>query len=434
VNVEVPPGVRPVLIEDPSVIGNYRVLGRLGVGGMGVVYLGFDVVAGRLVAIKTLHPVLSDDLASRLRFRAERDFGRRVSSFCIPRVLDDGMDAPHPYIVTDYVNGVPLAERVESQGPLAGQMLDAVAIAAAAALVAIHAAGLVHRDLKPSNVLLSPSGPKVIDFGIAADLEAAGGLTQTGVVMGSPGWIAPERLAGGFGSEASDVFGWGCLVAYAVTGHPPFGSGSAAERMESTLSGRPDLADLPEPWHALVMAALAPDPGDRPSSDDLLRVLLRKWGGTAGPLSAAETVADLWAAAGVAERAAPPPPPARPSSPTLRMKSQRNRHAIGAWAITAAAVTTALAVGIGGASHPGSPAVPSNGSTARPETSADTPAGPGRSWAEKPIPASSTTDRPAQIATSRRSSIQANPPVNPGPTQKAKKPKMAKAAKGHPGK
>jgi serine/threonine protein kinase len=403
---------------------------------MGVVYLGFDVVAGRLVAIKTLHPVLSDDLASRLRFRAERDFGRRVSSFCIPRVLDDGMDAPHPYIVTDYINGVPLAERVESQGPLTGQMLDAVAIAVAAALVAIHAAGLVHRDLKPSNVLLSPSGPMVIDFGIAADLEAAGGLTQTGVVMGSPGWIAPERLVGGPGSEASDVFGWGCLVAYAVTGHSPFGSGSAAERMESTLSGRPDLADLPEPWHALVVAALAPDPGDRPSSHDLLRDLLRERGRPAGPLSAAETVADLWAAAGAAERAAPPQPPARPSSSssTLSMKSQRNWHAIGAWAITAAAVTTALAVGIGGAADPASPAVPSNGYTSRPETPSATAAGPGRPWAEKPTPAFTAIGRPAQIATTRRPSFQANPPVNPGPPPKAKKAKKAKAAKGHPGK
>ncbi|MGI8330510.1 protein kinase domain-containing protein [Actinomadura scrupuli] len=380
-NVDVPPGVRPLRIDDPFSIGEYRLLGRLGIGGMGVVYQAYDPLARRTVAIKTLHPALADHAESRLRFKAERDFGRRVSSFCIPRVLDDGMDGPRPYIVTEYVKGASLAERVDTRGPLTCEALEAVAISVAAALVCIHAAGLAHRDLKPANVLLSPDGPRVIDFGIASDLEAAGGLTQSGIVMGSPGWIAPERLTGGPGSAASDIFGWGCLVAFAATGHSPFGSGSAAERSERILSGHPELTGLPEPWLGLIVRALDADPGVRPRAEDLLRTLLARRGRPPGPDAAAETVAELWSAAEAAGVTDPPSPsPAPTPTPTSAPASPpaHRRRTVVAWTITAVAVTAAVAAGLSGAAIPGSSAGPEDGSATRPATSPAGPGGPGQ--------------------------------------------------------
>jgi eukaryotic-like serine/threonine-protein kinase len=432
VNVEVPPGTRPLLLEDPSSIGGYHLLGRLGIGGMGVVYLAYDPSAGQMVAIKTLHPALADDPPSRLRFRAERDFGRRVSSFCIPRVVNDGMDGPRPYIVTEYIEGASLAQRVKSRGPLTGGTLEAVAMAVAAALMAIHAAGLAHRDLKPANVLLSPDGPRVIDFGIASDLDAAGGLTQSGVVMGSPGWIAPERLIGGPGSKASDVFGWGCLVAFAATGCPPFGSGTAEERTELILSDRPELRGLSEPWRGLVTLALAKDPEVRPSSDALLRALLTERGKPAGLQSAAETIAELWAVPEPAEQAAPQPRSSLPSPPP----PPGHRSTTVAWVVTAAAVTIALAASIGGAANPDSPAGPGKSSTPRTERTSTprtertstTPTEPDRTWTAPPDPAPSGGNRP--VRTPARSAATTQPPpqtTSPAISVKVKKPKKVKA-------
>lgn len=414
-NVDVPPGVRPLRIDDPFSIGEYRLLGRLGIGGMGVVYQAFDPLARRTVAIKTLHPALVGHAQSRLRFKAERDFARRVSAFCIPPVLDDGMEGPRPYIVTEYVKGASLAERVASRGPLTCDALDAVAISVAAALVAIHSAGLAHRDLKPANVLLSPDGPRVIDFGIASDLDAAGGLTESGVVMGSPGWIAPERLTGEPGTAASDVFGWGCLVAYAATGLSPFGAGSAVERSERILSGHPDLTGLAEPWRDLIARALDTDPGVRPRAGDLLRTLLERRGRPAGLDAAARTVADLWAATEAAGDTGPPPSPAQPPpSPASAPASPpaRRRTPVIAWAVTAVAVTAVVAASLSGAASPDPFAGPDDDSATHPATSSATSTGPGRiggrpgaepsGTSRYPTPApgqSSATDHPVNAAT-----------------------------------
>ncbi|MBC6460033.1 serine/threonine-protein kinase [Actinomadura sp. HBU206391] len=385
---DLPSGVGPLRLEDPSAIGGYHLLGRLGIGGMGAVYLAIDALEGQMVAIKTLHPALADHPESRLRFRAERDFGRRVSSSYIPPVLDDEMDGPRPYIVTPYIKGLSLEERVGSAGPLPSDTLEAVAIAVAAALVAIHSAGLAHRDLKPANVMLSPDGPKVIDFGIARDLEAADSLTQTGVVMGSPGWIAPERLAGRPGSSASDVFGWGCLVAFAATGRSPFGPGSVAERTEMILSGRPQLTDLDAPWRGLVALALATDPELRPASDGLLQTLLAQRGGVPGPESAAKAVTDLWTVPEpVTHLESPSSPPHRAPAPSDRPSSPshppsspappppRRRATVTAWAITAVSATVAVAVTIAGAADPDSAPGSGGGPAQRPATSSATPAG-----------------------------------------------------------
>jgi serine/threonine protein kinase len=434
VSVEVPPGVRALLLEDPSAIARYRVLGRLGIGGMGVVYLAIDALAERLVAIKTLHSAFADDPASRLRFAAERDFGRRVSCFCVPRVLDDGMDGTCPYIVTEYAPGVSLAERVEFRGPLTGDTLETVAIAVTAALVAIHAAGLAHRDLKPANVLLSPDGPRLIDFSIASDLEVAGGLTQTGVVMGSPGWIAPERLIGGPGSKASDVFGWGCLVAFAATGYPPFGSGTPAERMELILSDRPKLVGLSEPWRGLVTLALANDPQARPGSDDLLRTLLAARGRPTGLQPAAETIAELWTVPEPVELADPlSAPPRSSSTPRLVPPPPRRRSTVAAWAITSAAVSLALAASIGSKANPDSTTGPGSDSTSGPQRSSATPAGPARTSTATPDPVPSGAHRPGRTPAGH-AAVTSRPAVrttSPAPPVKATKSKKSRAPKIH---
>jgi serine/threonine protein kinase len=426
VNGDLPPEVEPLQPEDPSAIGGYRLLGRLGIGGMGAVYLAFDGLRGQMVAIKTLHPALADNPELRLRFKAERDFGRRVSSFFVPSVLDDGMDGSHPYIVTEYVKGISLAERVHSGGPLADDALEAVAIAVSAALVAIHTAGLVHRDVKPANVLLSPDGPKVIDFGIARDLEAAGALTQTGVVMGSPGWIAPERLAGRPGSRASDIFGWGGLVAFAATGRPPFGSGSAAERTELILSGRPELTGLREPWHGLVNLALDKDPQVRPDADDLLQTLLAQRGRPALH-STAETIADLWTIpepAVYAETPTSPPQPLLPSPPPSKRRATAT-----AWTITAVAVTIALAVSIAGAANPDPAAGLGNGSAARP---AKPPTTPAEQAPAPPDPIPSDTHHRAKAAPDQATSAN-RPRRTTSPPSRGKAGKH-RAGKAHSGK
>ncbi|MGI8329202.1 serine/threonine-protein kinase [Actinomadura scrupuli] len=438
---QVPPEARPLLLEDPATIGDYRVLGRLGYGGMGAVYLAADATgaadaagpgpgggAGPMVAIKTLHPWLADDEASRSRFRAERDFGRRVSSFCIPRVLDDDMDGPRPYIVTEFVRGLSLAEHVRSGGPLTGDSLEAVAITVAAALLAIHTAGLAHRDLKPANVLLSPDGPKVIDFSIASDLESTDRLTQTNVVMGSPGWIAPERLTGGPGSYASDVFGWGCVVAFAATGLPPFGSGTALERTALILGGRPELDGLPGPWRRLVTSALAQDPDARPDADELLRTLLASRGPSAHPHGAADVITTLWTLPAPPPRSAAEPPsgpsPAPPPETVPAAPSGR-RNTVTAWAVTAVAVTVAMAATVGGTGAPPSPegsATGIPGSKRSPAASAGTsrsPAVPARS------PAHGPTD-PIQEATGAR----VPPPKAAKEKAKTKKPKGPKNSHG----
>ncbi|MGW4638894.1 serine/threonine protein kinase [Sphaerisporangium sp. NPDC004334] len=268
-----PPGVRPLTVGDPVIIGRYLLLGRLGAGGMGVVYLA-ERPEGGLVALKTPHSVHLGDPTLRARFAEEVEFSRRVVPFCTAAVEEDGTDRDRPYLVTEYIPGPSLSQVVAVRGPLTPDLAYGVALGAAAALVAIHEAGFVHRDLKPGNVLLSPRGPRIIDFGIARDLDAAVAHTQAGQVMGSPGWVAPERLTGGPAIPASDVFAWGCLVAYAATGHHPFGGGEADVLTRRILVEQPRLSSVPKLLWDPVSAALAKEPGDRPEAAALLGWLL----------------------------------------------------------------------------------------------------------------------------------------------------------------
>ncbi|MBB6474143.1 protein kinase domain-containing protein [Sphaerisporangium rubeum] len=255
------------------IIGRYLLLGRLGAGGMGVVYLA-ERPEGGLVALKTPHAVHLSDPTLRARFAEEVELSRRVVPFCTAAVLEDGTDRDRPYLVTEHIPGPSLSQVVGARGPLTADLAYGVALGAAAALAAIHEAGFVHRDLKPGNVLLSPKGPRVIDFGIAREVDAAVALTQAGQVMGSPGWVAPERLTGGPAIPASDVFAWGCLVAYAATGHHPFGTGDTEALTRRILVEQPRLASVPKLLWDPVSAALAKEPGARPSAAALLSALL----------------------------------------------------------------------------------------------------------------------------------------------------------------
>jgi eukaryotic-like serine/threonine-protein kinase len=248
-----------------SSIGPYRIARELGTGGMGTVLLAHDR-AGRPVAVKVLHAHLRDDAVFRQRFAQEVAAARRVAGFCTARVLDADLNGRTPYLVTEYVDGLSLHDRVSRYGPLPPADAQSLAVGVAAALTAIHAAGVVHRDLKPSNVMLSSSGAKVIDFGIAGPPTA-----PAGVRFGTPGWLAPEQAAGHPGGPAADVYAWGLLVAWAATGRHPY-------------EGRrgPDLAGLPPRLVPHVRACLAPDPARRPGATELL---LRLCGQPAGALT-----------------------------------------------------------------------------------------------------------------------------------------------------
>ncbi|MFC4534204.1 protein kinase domain-containing protein [Sphaerisporangium dianthi] len=267
-------GADPLLPADPPAIGPYRLLGRLGQGGMGTVYLA-EAPTGRLVAVKVVKAEFTIDEGFAVRFHAEVTNARRVASFCTAAVLDNGnADDGRPYMITEYIAGTPLSKQISRYGALEAGTLHGVALGVAAALAAIHVAGLVHRDLKPANVILSMSGPRVIDFGIARALDATQGVTRSGELLGSPGWWAPEQVRGEEITPAADIFAWGCLVAYAGNGRHPYGRGDLMTLASRVLTGRPDLGTLPAPLDRLVRQATEPDPRHRPSAQELLIALV----------------------------------------------------------------------------------------------------------------------------------------------------------------
>ncbi|WP_240809734.1 serine/threonine-protein kinase [Actinomadura sp. WMMA1423] len=258
--------------RDPRLLGPYVLTARLGRGGMGTVFLGEDD-AGRQVAVKVINAELTDDEAFHDRFRREVTAARQVSRFCTAAVLDARLDGDPLYVVTEYVNGPSVEEAVKANGPLRGGDLEALAVNIATALLAIHGAGIVHRDLKPSNVLLSATGPRVIDFGIARALDATEGPTRTGQFVGTPAYIAPELMQGEEITPAADVFSWGCVVAYAGTGRAPFGGGRLHEVINRVMTADPDLEGLDPAVHDVVARSLAKDPAKRPTVKQLIQAL-----------------------------------------------------------------------------------------------------------------------------------------------------------------
>ena len=299
-------------------IGPYIPIRRLGEGGMGIVYLAHDA-AGRQVALKVMRPELASREEFRQRFRKETEAARKVARFCTAAVLDVGLDGDQAYLATEYVEGADLSAVIEAQGPMMGSNLDALAVGVATALSAIHRAGVVHRDLKPSNILLSPVGPRVIDFGIAQLADTIGG--DTGVVIGTPSYMSPEQTRGELVTAAADVFAWGCVVAYAATGRPPFGGGAAPAIFYRVANHVPHLDGLDERLRPLVERALDKDPARRPTAQRLLDSLLGQE--EVAPETATRVVSDIWTA---------------PELATQMTAPQRR------WLVPVLAVVTALAL------------------------------------------------------------------------------------------
>jgi serine/threonine kinase PknH len=257
----------PALDFLPGKIGPYRLVEKIGEGGMGMVYLARDA-EGRRVAIKVLGPAVTADPNARRRLVREVETMRRVRSRYVAEVLDADVTGPSPYIVTRYVPGQTLDDAVRDNGPLHGLQLERLATGLAAAIAAIHAAGVIHRDLKPGNVMLVDGQPVVIDFGIA-HIPDATRLTQTGMVMGTPGYLAPEVIEGQPSTGAADVHSWGATVAFAATGRQPYGAGSYQTIFFRVLQGKAELYGIPAPLLPLVAAALSVNPGTRPSAQVL---------------------------------------------------------------------------------------------------------------------------------------------------------------------
>jgi serine/threonine protein kinase len=262
--VELKPG-------DPRQVGPYWLLGRLGSGGMGRVFLA-QSPGGRHVAVKVIRPELAEQADFRIRFAREVAAARQVSGLFTAPVVDADLDAPVPWLATAYVAGPSLDDTVARHGPLPIASVLALAAGLAEGLQAIHAAGIVHRDLKPSNVLLAEDGPRVIDFGISVAAEEFA-LTRTGLVVGSPDFMSPEQAQGHPVGPPSDVFSLGAVLVFAATGGGPFGSGPTAALLYRVVHAPPTTQALPGGFRPLVERCLAKDPQQRPSTAQLLSEL-----------------------------------------------------------------------------------------------------------------------------------------------------------------
>ncbi len=319
---------------DPASVGGYRLLGRLGAGGMGQVYLGVSP-GGRTVAIKLIHSSHAQTPYFKERFAREVEAARRVGGFHTATVVDADPGANPPWMVTAYIEGPSLQEAVVQGGPMPPDRVRALGAALAEGLAAIHACGLVHRDLKPSNVILGADGPRIIDFGIARTVDAHTGITSTGTLVGTFAYMSPEQMRGEPAGSASDVFSLGGMLAFAATGRPPFGSDSPPAIMYRVINEQPDLAGLPDPsLAALISACLAKAPEARPSVPDLMAAVSRS-GSAPGQAPAGPP---LYAADG-------PPTQTQLSAPEPTARLPRRRFRRGPL-IAAAGLVVALAIAV----------------------------------------------------------------------------------------
>ncbi|GHH69374.1 protein kinase [Streptosporangium violaceochromogenes] len=266
----------PLTPDDPRRLGAYRLVGRLGEGGQGVVYLAHGP-GGERVAVKLL---LRGDPETRARLTRELSALASVAPFCTARVLAASVDGPRPYVVSEFVDGPSLQERIREHGPLRGGELERLVVGTATALAAIHAAGIVHRDFKPANVLLGPDGPRVVDFGIA---RADGAATMTSGIIGTPAYLAPEQIGGAPASAASDVFAWAATMLCAAGGRAPFGADTLPAVLHRILTDQPDLSELPPRLAGLIGACLDKDPARRPTARALMVGLVDPGGREPGP-------------------------------------------------------------------------------------------------------------------------------------------------------
>ncbi len=348
-------GMLPLRDTDPHEVGAYRLLGRLGEGGQGVVFLAVGPT-GSQAAVKLLPP--TTDPQVRSRFLKEVAAAQRLARFCTAQVLDAGIFERRPFIVSEYVSGPSLVEIVEQFGPRDGAALERIAVATLTALGAVHGVGMVHRDFKPGNVLLGPDGPVVIDFGLAA----VPGMTTTGlsgqVALGTPAFMAPEQLAAKRVTAAADMWSWAVTIAFAGTGELPFKGESLTATAYAILHSEPAVGRLPEPLSRLIHRCLSKDPAARPSAREALSELMAAGARLMGPLPpvAPALAADEEISSPQRASAAPPEQPrgtgddligAGPGS-ELRPATRGNGRAW--WRGRAAAVLTAivLVAGAGG--------------------------------------------------------------------------------------
>lgn len=364
--------MRPLTPNDPREIGGYRLLERVGAGGMGVVYLAEPPGGGEPCALKLIRPEHADDADFRARFDREVTLARRVTGPFTARVLGADTTGEAPWLATEYVRGSELGRVVREQGPLDGDTLRALAAGLVEALQAIHGVGLVHRDLKPSNVLVTGDGPRVIDFGIARAVDGTA-LTVTGQALGTPGYMAPELVRGAEPAPEADVFALGGVLAFAATGRQPFGAGEAVAVLFRAVTDEPDLEGVPLTLRSLVMRCLAKEPGSRPSLTELHSAFVRR-GGRARD----EIPQRGWLPGAVAaelDRLAPLPSPGRSDEPEEPAESDT---ATARWGTPT-----------------GTPGQPRSAATTEPESGAPAaPADP--SGAGQPVPA--VNDSPEPVA------------------------------------
>ncbi|MER6915800.1 bifunctional serine/threonine-protein kinase/ABC transporter substrate-binding protein [Streptomyces sp. NPDC000594] len=296
----------PLRTGDPATIAGFRLVGRLGAGGMGVVYLA-RTPGGALAALKVIRAEHAADPGFRARFRREAESARRITGPWVVRVTGADPEASEPWLATEFVPGPSLVEAVAAEGPLPETAVRVLGGRLAEALTAVHRAGLVHRDVKPGNVLLALDGPRLIDFGIARSAGATA-LTATDAMIGSPGYLSPEqaRPAGAAGiGPASDVFSLGCVLAYASTGRRPFGTGTVAAVVFRTVHEEPDLEGIRPGLLEVIRSCLAKDPALRPTTGELGAALADPR--TGAPAAGSDPV-DGWLPAGlpalIAERSA----------------------------------------------------------------------------------------------------------------------------------
>ncbi|WP_190136662.1 serine/threonine-protein kinase [Streptomyces longispororuber] len=387
--------MHPLAPDEPTAIGPYRLLGRLGSGGMGRVYVGRSA-GGRTVAVKVVHPHFALDDEFRARFRREVAAARRVGGDWTAPVLDADPEAAVPWVATGYAAGPSLAEAVRDTGPLPGHSVRVLVAGLAEALAHVHGLGLVHRDVKPSNVLLTMDGPRLIDFGIARATDGTASLTSTGVSIGSPGYMAPEQILGKGATGAADVFSLGAVLVYAATGASPFPGDSSAALLYKVVHEAPELGPLTGDLRDIAASCLAKEAGARPAPADLARRL--------APEGAAPLVAAGWLPGPVVERvgrravrlldldtAGAEPPPASGPVPLPGT-------AAGVFGPPDPSYAAGSAPSAGSAPAAGSPPAAESPYVAESAPAAGTPRPGGSPYGKEPAPGASYGDKPSSAA------------------------------------
>jgi Protein kinase domain len=371
--------------DDPRLVGGYRLLHRLGTGGMGRVYLG-ESPDGAMVAVKLIRAELADNPDFRRRFAYEVAAAKRVSGIFTARVVDADPDGPQPWLVTAYVGGPSLADAIADRGPLPVEAVRILAAGLAEGLAAVHAAGIVHRDLKPSNVLLARDGPRIIDFGISRAADSTW-LTSNGGVMGSPGFMSPEQAEGHPVGPASDIFSLGSVLAFAASARSPFGAGSPSALLYRVVYSSAALGHVPAELRPIIESCLAKEPAARPTTADLLADLgtiepAHDWLARHAPFIRTSGFNGARASSAVSATIVDQTRPSRISRYTRYTHPWRSKAAMAAWALAVALAAggTSAAVlaetGLAGPHH----------HTERPDATALPPPGPDQRKQVEPPP------------------------------------------------